>query len=99
MIIKRIKTFSRAISKAEEVAEINKRLSEKGPIKRGVYKLFKLTPNKDKSGKIFWQPNSSIDREINLNGKNDLKSLINTRKSLTKSLADLDKKYGYQYSK
>lgn len=80
MIIKRTKNFSRAVSKKEEMIEINKRLSDKGPITKGIYKLFKLTPVREKDGSFSRLRSSSIDKEINLNGVGSLRSKINNKK-------------------
>lgn len=80
MIIKRTKNFSRAVSKTEEMIEINKRLSDKGPITKGIYKLFKLTPVREKDGSFSRLRSSSIDKEINLNGVGSLRSKINNKK-------------------
>ena len=80
MIIKRTKIFSRAVSKTEEMIEINKRLSDKGPITKGIYKLFKLTPVREKDGSFSRLRSSSIDKEINLNGVGSLRSKINNKK-------------------
>lgn len=97
MIIKRTKNFSRAISKTEEMIEIKKRLSDKGPITKGIYKLFKLTPVREKDGSFSRLRSSSIDREVNLN---DLrKGILDNRKFWNKAAKELDQKYGYQYSK
>lgn len=88
MIIKRTKNFSRAVSKTEEMIEINKRLSDKGPITKGIYKLFKLTPVRGKDGSFSRLRSSSIDKEINLNGVGSLRSKINNKKFFI----DLNKK-------
>lgn len=80
MIIKRTKNFSRVVSKTEEMIEINKRLSDKGPITKGIYKLFKLTPVREKDGSFSRLRSSSIDKEINLNGVGSLRSKINNKK-------------------
>ena len=88
MIIKRIKNFSRAVSKTEEMIEINKRLSDKGPITKGIYKLFKLTPVREKDGSFSRLRSSSIDKEINLNDVGSLRSKINNKKFFI----DLNKK-------
>ena len=80
MIIKRTKNFSRAVSKIEEMIEINKRLSDKGPITKGIYRLFKLTPVREKDGSFSRLRSSSIDKEINLNGVGSLRSKINNKK-------------------
>lgn len=88
MIIKRTKNFSRAVSKTEEMIEINKRLSDKGPITKGIYKLFKLTPVREKDGSFSRLRSSSIDKEINLNGVGSLRSKINNKKFFI----DLNKK-------
>lgn len=88
MIIKRTKNFSRAVSKTEEMIEINKRLSDKGPITKGIYKLFKLTPVREKDGSFSRLRSSSIDKEINLNGAGSLRSKINNKKFFI----DLNKK-------
>ena len=88
MIIKRTKNFSRAVSKTEEIIEINKRLSDKGPITKGIYKLFKLTPVREKDGSFSRLRSSSIDKEINLNGVGSLRSKINNKKFFI----DLNKK-------
>ena len=88
MIIKRTKNFSRAVSKKEEMIEINKRLSDKGPITKGIYKLFKLTPVREKDGSFSRLRSSSIDKEINLNGVGSLRSKINNKKFFI----DLNKK-------
>lgn len=80
MIIKRTKNFSRAVSKKEEMIEINKRLSDKGPITKGIYKLFKLTPVREKDGSFSRLRSSSIDKEINLNSVGSLRSKINNKK-------------------
>lgn len=88
MIIKRTKNFSRAVSKKEEMIEINKRLSDKGPITKGIYKLFKLTPVREKDGSFSRLRSSSIDKEINLNGVGSSRSKINNKKFFI----DLNKK-------
>lgn len=88
MIIKRTKNFSRVVSKTEEMIEINKRLSDKGPITKGIYKLFKLTPVREKDGSFSRLRSSSIDKEINLNGVGSLRSKINNKKFFI----DLNKK-------
>ena len=88
MIIKSIKNFSRAVSKKEEMIEINKRLSDKGPITKGIYKLFKLTPVREKDGSFSRLRSSSIDKEINLNGVGSLRSRVNNKKFFI----DLNKK-------
>lgn len=88
MIIKRTKNFSRAVSKTEEMIEINKRLSDKGPITKGIYRLFKLTPVREKDGSFSRLRSSSIDKEINLNGVGSLRSKINNKKFFI----DLNKK-------
>ena len=68
--------------------EINKRLSDKGPITKGIYKLFKLTPVREKDGSFSRLRSSSIDKEINLNGVGSLRSKINNKKFFI----DLNKK-------
>ena len=88
MIIKRTKNFSRKKKKKEEMIEINKRLSDKGPITKGIYKLFKLTPVREKDGSFSRLRSSSIDKEINLNGVGSLRSKINNKKFFI----DLNKK-------
>lgn len=88
MIIKRTKNFSRVVSKTEEMIEINKRLSDKGPITKGIYKLFKLTPVREKDGSFSRLRSSSIDKEINLNGVGSLRSKVNNKKFFI----DLNKK-------
>lgn len=88
MIIKRTKNFSRVVSKTEEMIEINKRLSDKGPITKGIYRLFKLTPVREKDGSFSRLRSSSIDKEINLNGVGSLRSKINNKKFFI----DLNKK-------
>lgn len=71
--------------------EINKRLSDKGPITKGIYKLFKLTPVRGKDGSFSRLRSSSIDKEINLNGVGSLKSRVNSEKSIIDFKKRLDK--------
>ena len=91
MIIKRTKNFSRAVSKTEEMIEINKRLSDKGPITKGIYKLFKLTPVREKDGSFSRLRSSSIDKELNLNDVGSLRSRVNSEKSFIDFKKRLDK--------
>lgn len=88
MIILRQNNFARAVSKIEEAAEINRRLNDKGPLTKGIYKLFKLKPVRGKDGNFSRLRSSSIDREVNLNGVGSIKSRVNNKKFFI----DLDRK-------